>query len=615
MRNLRKPRISLLMRGVPAALAALALSSCSSVTGSLDGVTGFEKVSGISEGAAPDAAYTLEILHVNDVHSNIDPVRISLRTGDGRTLRAAAGGPEALMSVIEARRKENPDLLMISAGDQITGNAANFDLFHGESDAVLHGIYRDDFYVLGNHEFDHGGKGIAAFVSFMKKHAPSAVFLNSDLSVGPESPMKDTGVRSAVREIGGRSVAFYGVTTPKKIEKSSAPDPDMTFTPAVETVNRLSAENSGKASIHVLVSHEGIEEDLGNAGKYNDIDIIVGGDSHSLCGGFGDYGLDGGCGYPAVLKNASGHLMCMVQANEYGKVIGDLLVSFDSGGNVISCSGRPFMPLDAAHAYFTDKGSEPGDPEAVRAAESLIADAGSPFIRSMPEESVSERLGPWRRKIAEHDALLGTAPEDLCSTRQPTETCVIRNAPVPGGSEVCRAFGEMYLSASGSGSSICRGNSGGFRTDVERGPFTESSILSVTPFKNHIVRVRITGSELSALLSDAMRYISADMESRDGGIPCGCGFSYALSRSGSSLVSDVKIRLADGSYAPLEPAASYDVLVPDYIMRGKDGYDALGKKKPLEDFGTDADLVRKYLKEHGSLPRLSGEPAISSSGS
>lgn len=83
MRNLRKPRISLLMRGVPAALAALALSSCSSVTGSLDGVTGFEKVSGISEGAAPDAAYTLEILHVNDVHSNIDPVRISLRTGDG----------------------------------------------------------------------------------------------------------------------------------------------------------------------------------------------------------------------------------------------------------------------------------------------------------------------------------------------------------------------------------------------------------------------------------------------------------------------------------------------------------------------------------------------------
>lgn len=137
MRNLRKPRISLLMRGVPAALAALALSSCSSVTGSLDGVTGFEKVSGISEGAAPDAAYTLEILHVNDVHSNIDPVRISLRTGDGRTLRAAAGGPEALMSVIEARRKENPDLLMISAGDQITGNAVNFDLFHGESDAVF----------------------------------------------------------------------------------------------------------------------------------------------------------------------------------------------------------------------------------------------------------------------------------------------------------------------------------------------------------------------------------------------------------------------------------------------------------------------------------------------
>jgi 2',3'-cyclic-nucleotide 2'-phosphodiesterase (5'-nucleotidase family) len=58
----------------------------------------------------------------------------------------------------------------------------------------------------------------------------------------------------------------------------------------------------------------------------------------------------------------------------------------------------------------------------------------------------------------------------------------------------------------------------------------------------------------------------------------------------------------------------YDVLVPDYIMRGKDGYDALAEKKPVSDFGIDADLVRKYLKEHGSLPQLSGAPVISSSG-
>lgn len=613
MKNLKRPGVRAAFRKVPAVIALLLLSSCSAVTEDPLGVTGLEKVADISGVAAPDAAYTLEILHVNDVHSNIDPVRVSLRTEDGRTLRTAAGGPEALVSVIEARRKANPRLVMISAGDQITGNAANFDLFHGEADAVLHGIFRDDFYVLGNHEFDHGGNGIAAFVSYMRKHAPQAVFLNSDLSVGPQSPMKDTGVRSALREIGGRNVAFYGVTTPKKIERSSSPDPDMTFTPAVETVNRLSADNSSRADIHVLVSHEGIEEDVRNAGKYEDIDIIVGGDSHSLCGGFREFGLDGGCGYPAVLENASGHRICMVQANEYGKVIGDLLVSFDGEGNVISCAGRPFMPLDARHAYFTDGGSEPGDPEAVRAALDLIADERSPFILSMPEKSVTERLGPWRRKIAEHDALLGTATEDLCSTRQPAETCLIRNAPVPGGSEVCRAFGEMYLSASGSGASIFLGNSGGFRTDVERGAFTENSLLGVTPFRNHIVLVRLTGRELVSLLSHAMSYISADIESRDGGIPCGSGFSYAMDLPGGSA-SDVRIRLSDGTYAPADPAAVYDVLVPDYIMRGKDGYDALAEKKPVSDFGIDADLVRKYLKEHGSLPQLSGAPVISSSG-
>lgn len=53
------------------------LSSCSAVTEDPLGVTGLEKVADISGVAAPDAAYTLEILHVNDVHSNIDPVRVS----------------------------------------------------------------------------------------------------------------------------------------------------------------------------------------------------------------------------------------------------------------------------------------------------------------------------------------------------------------------------------------------------------------------------------------------------------------------------------------------------------------------------------------------------------
>ena len=98
--------------------------------------------------------------------------------------------------------------------------------------------------------------------------------------------------------------------------------------------------------------------------------------------------------------------------------------------------------------------------------------------------------------------------------------------------------------------------------------------------------VRLTGRELVSLLSHAMSYISADIESRDGGIPCGSGFSYAMDLPGGSA-SDVRIRLSDGTYAPADPAAVYDVLVPDYIMRGKDGYDALAEKKPVSDFGID----------------------------
>ena len=68
--------------------------------------------------------FTLEILHVNDVHSYIDANKVSLKTPAG-LVRVKVGGPEAIKSVIEERRKANPDVLVISAGDQITGNASN----------------------------------------------------------------------------------------------------------------------------------------------------------------------------------------------------------------------------------------------------------------------------------------------------------------------------------------------------------------------------------------------------------------------------------------------------------------------------------------------------------
>ena len=89
-----------------------------------------------SQESVGNADFVLEIMHVNDVHSYIDPAKVSLKTPIGM-VRVKVGGPEAIKTVINTRRKANPDLIFISAGDQITGNASNYDTFHGEADAAV----------------------------------------------------------------------------------------------------------------------------------------------------------------------------------------------------------------------------------------------------------------------------------------------------------------------------------------------------------------------------------------------------------------------------------------------------------------------------------------------
>lgn len=544
--------------------------------------------------------YLLEILHLNDIHSYIDPAPVSLRTEEG-LVRIKAGGPEALKYIIDEKRRRNPDAVLVSDGDQITGNASNYDLFHGEADAVLHGMLKTDYYMLGNHEFDHGGKGIAEYLGYMKKFSPQSILINSDLTVGKNSPVTDTGVTYDIRKINGRNVAFYAVTTESKIRKSSSPDSDMKFKPTVSIINALTAKNRGKADIHVLLSHQGIISDRLNAAKFNDIDVIIGGDSHSLCGDFSAGGIRGECVYPMTRTNATGHRTCVVQAYEYGKVIGDLKVIFDEKGNVTACKGSPIMPLWQDTAILKgDDVTAQMQHDAEKRIKEIINDPFNPFTQAHTDDEMTKALEPYRNRIRMNFRYLGKATQDLCTTRYPTDNCLIKSIPNPYGSETCRAFGAMYLD--GTGADIYLANSGMYRTDLEKGDFTDLELLAISPFNNYINEIELTGKEFSEILNRTMEFVNRNRTGRDGGVPCGYGFSYAIDNRKSRPVTDVRIVTPVGKSVPITPDGTYKVLVSDYLLRGKDGYRGLKGKEVIKNYGNDAEIVRKYLKKHEIIP-------------
>lgn len=99
-------------------------------------------------------------------------------------------------------------------------------------------------------------------------------------------------------------------------------------------------------NIIIALSHCGLDVDYHIAQNVGpDIDVIVGGHSHTfMYTGENppgpDYARDE---YPAVVTQASGHRVLIVQASAYAKYIGDLTVYFDADGNVAHWDGYPIF--------------------------------------------------------------------------------------------------------------------------------------------------------------------------------------------------------------------------------------------------------------------------------
>jgi len=110
-------------------------------------------------------------------------------------------------------------------------------------------------------------------------------------------------------------------------------------------------------NIIIALSHCGLDVDrLIAAGVGEDIDVIVGGHSHTfLYNGTKspgpDYAQDT---YPVVVTQDSGHVVLIVQASAYTKYIGDITVYFDADGTITRWNGQPiFVDNDIIPGNYT----------------------------------------------------------------------------------------------------------------------------------------------------------------------------------------------------------------------------------------------------------------------
>ena len=159
--------------------------------------------------AGPAAAeFALTILHVNDLHSRLEP--ISKYDGTCSAEDDAAGecfgGVARLKTIVEARRAaaeaEGSAALLLDAGDQFQGSLM-YTTYKGAAEAEFMEAIGFDAMAVGNHEFDDGPEGLAGFLD-----AVSFPVISGNLDVSASAPLAGKIAPHVVLEVGGERVGI-----------------------------------------------------------------------------------------------------------------------------------------------------------------------------------------------------------------------------------------------------------------------------------------------------------------------------------------------------------------------------------------------------------------------
>ena len=140
----------------------------------------------------------ITILHTNDTHSQIDPILENDKAYAGK------GGVARRATLVRRVRKENPNTLLIDAGDVLQGTPY-FNFYKGEVEYKAMSMIGYDAGTIGNHEFDNGVESLAKAMQFANFDIVST---NYDVrGSAPENCVKS----HVVKEVGGVRIGLFGL--------------------------------------------------------------------------------------------------------------------------------------------------------------------------------------------------------------------------------------------------------------------------------------------------------------------------------------------------------------------------------------------------------------------
>ena len=227
--------------------------------------------------AAALQAQDLVILHTNDTHSQIEPIRVGYNKG--------LGGVERRLQYIDQVREKygKKRVLLLDAGDFNQGTPY-YTVAHGDLEVELVNLMGYDVMTLGNHEFDNGQADLARR---LKKCRHKTVTCNYDFSA---TPLKGLVKPYVIVRRGGMKIGIIGTTSYLEGVVLKSHLDGMVRLNSIEEVNRWAdfLKNRKHCDLVILLSHFGYEggtmerpSDVLMVENSRNLDIVIGGHSHT----------------------------------------------------------------------------------------------------------------------------------------------------------------------------------------------------------------------------------------------------------------------------------------------------------------------------------------------
>jgi len=389
---------------------------------------------------------------------------------------------------------------------------------------------------LGNHDFDDQ---IDGFVPFAEQ--TSFPLLASNIVLHNDSLGFTSGVHfnsSVVVSVKGVQVGIVGYVTTSTVY--NFPDREVEFTEEIKAVG-AEARRLKEKGVEVIIAlgHSGYDIDIKLAESIPELDIVVGGHSHTFLYTKQDPSdpypsIETPSGdYPTYVENLnSSKVIPVVQAYCYTKYLGHLNLNFGPGGDLL----------------------EPVDGTGVSMAEPRLLD--SSYHQSSEVEKIMDK---YRKNLTEFMTTIGVNEILLIEGDNSEEWNI--------GDVLTESMAAVY-----NDTRISFSNNGGIRSAIDVGDVWYDDIMYVMPFDNTVDLVTMNGKGIRASIEAAAAGINPEDVNEYPGFGyqlCGLKVEIEAAKDNvNSRVVSLLVQEEDGNFVPIEEEKVYNVALPSFLAGG-----------------------------------------------